>query len=72
MNWVKSALSELVALFVEDGSLAFAILVWLAFTGLVTTRFEGVRGWQGAILFAGLAIILIENTWRRARAGRAK
>jgi hypothetical protein len=28
--------------------------------------------WQGAILFAGLALILIENTWRRARGGRTK
>jgi hypothetical protein len=72
MGWIKGALSELVSLFVEDGSLALAILIWLALVGLVLSRFDALKGWQGAILFAGLASILIENTWRRARAGYPK
>ncbi|MBV9568735.1 MAG: hypothetical protein JO172_11410 [Hyphomicrobiales bacterium] len=70
MSWIKTAFSELVGLFVEDGSLALAILIWLALTGFVVARFDGLSQWQGVILFAGLALILIENTWRRARAGR--
>ena len=40
MAWMKTALSELVSLFVEDGSLALAILIWLALAGLVVSRFE--------------------------------
>jgi hypothetical protein len=67
MGWIKSALAKLVSLFVEDGSLALAIVVWLAVLGLVLSRFEAFKGWEGAVLFAGLASILIENTWRRAR-----
>lgn len=72
MAWMKTALTELVSLFVEDGSLAFALLIWLALAGLFVSRFDGLSPWQGAILFAGLALILIENTWRRARGGRTK
>jgi hypothetical protein len=72
MAWIKTALSELASLFVEDGSLALAILIWLALTGLVLSRFDGLSPWRGAALFVGLALILVENTWRRARAGRTK
>ena len=72
MGWVKTMFSELVSLFIEDGSLAVAILVWLGLTGLVLARFESLRPWQAALLFAGLAVILVENTWRRARSGQAK
>jgi hypothetical protein len=67
MKWMKSALGELVSLFVEDGSLALAILAWLAIMGGLVARFEVLSVWQGAILFAGLALILLENTLRRAR-----
>ncbi len=72
MAWMKSALSELVSLFVEDGSLALAILIWLALAGFVVSHFDGLSAWQGVVLFAGLALILVENTWRRARAGHGK
>ena len=72
MAWVKAALSELVSLFIEDGSLALAILIWLGLTGLVLARFESLRPWHAALLFAGLAAILVENTWRRARARNPK
>ncbi|MBV8428992.1 MAG: hypothetical protein JOZ88_17285 [Hyphomicrobiales bacterium] len=72
MAWVKTTFSELVSLFVEDGSLAVAILAWLGLTGLVLSRFESLSPWRGMVLFAGLAAILVENTWRRARADRGK
>ncbi|MBV8764390.1 MAG: hypothetical protein JO137_11540 [Hyphomicrobiales bacterium] len=72
MAWVKTTFSELVSLFVEDGSLAVAILAWLGLTGLVLARFESLSSWRGMVLFAGLAAILVENTWRRARADRGK
>ena len=70
MSWIKMVISELAGLFVEDGSLALAILIWLALIGFVVARFDGLSEWQGVVLFAGLALILIENTWRRARRSR--
>ena len=72
MAWVKTTFSELVSLFVEDGSLAVAILAWLGLTAVVLARFESLSPWRGMVLFAGLAAILVENTWRRARADRGK
>ena len=72
MAWISTALSEVVSLFVEDGSLALAILIWLALNGLVMSRFDALSAWQGAVLFTGLALILLENTWRRARARHPK
>ncbi|MBV9114716.1 MAG: hypothetical protein JOY67_18035 [Hyphomicrobiales bacterium] len=70
MSWIKMVISELAGLFVEDGSLALAILIWLALIGFAVARFDGLSEWQGVVLFAGLALILIENTWRRARRSR--
>jgi hypothetical protein len=67
MTGIKTALGELVSLFVEDGSLALAILAWLAVMGLFIARFEAFSAWHGAVLFAGLGLILIENTLRKAR-----
>jgi hypothetical protein len=67
MRWIETVLRELISLFVEDGSLALAILAWLAAAKLIIARFEALAGRHGAILFAGLALILVENTLRRAR-----
>jgi hypothetical protein len=65
MRILIKILQELVSLFVDDGTLAATILVWIMFYGLmlplVPTGF-----WQGPILFVGLAAILIENTRRGA------
>ncbi len=67
MTFMRTALHELISLFVEDGSLALAILVWLVVAGLFIARFEELSAFDGAILFAGLALILVENALRRAR-----
>ncbi|GAC1346843.1 MAG: hypothetical protein NVSMB18_30160 [Acetobacteraceae bacterium] len=67
MSWVKTALSELLGLFVDDGSFALAIVGWLLVAGLVLPRLGLSAGWAGLILFAGLAAILVESALRRAR-----
>ncbi|HUC19296.1 MAG TPA: hypothetical protein VMA37_16580 [Acetobacteraceae bacterium] len=74
MKWLGTALRELAGLFVEDGSFAVAILAWLGIVWLLL-RFglprdwarDWGRDWAGVALFAGLAVILIESAWRRAR-----
>ncbi len=66
MRWMKSVLQEVWGLFVDDGSFALAILAWVAVTGLVLPRLGVTRGMDGILLFAGLALILVESAWRRA------
>jgi hypothetical protein len=67
MGWISASLRELVALFVDDGSLAVTALVWLAICGLVLPPLGISATWLGLALFAGLAVILAENALRAAR-----
>jgi hypothetical protein len=71
MGWISASLHELVALFVDDGSLAATALIWLAVCGLVLPPLGIAGAWLGVALFAGLAIILAENALRTARRKRA-
>lgn len=67
MSWLKSIFREIFGLFVDDGSFAIAILVWLAVLWLALPRLPIPATWHGVILFAGLIAILIESVLRRAR-----
>jgi len=67
MNTLKSLLDELVGMFVDDGSLAIAILLIVAVAGWVAMRFENTSIAIGIILVAGCAAALIENVLRTAR-----
>ena len=70
MRWMRSALGEVWGLFVEDGSFAAGIVVWLGVVLVGVRRVAwGVR-WGGVALFAGLALVLIENVLRYARRPR--
>ena len=57
-------------LLVDDGPLAAATVAWLLVAWIVLPRLAWRADWDGPILFAGLAVILVENTVRRA--GRLK
>ena len=70
MSWLKTAWSELVGLFVDDGSFATAILAWLLLAWLALPRLPLPPSWPPVILFAGLAAILAGSAVRRSRAGR--
>jgi hypothetical protein len=59
------ALQEVYGLFVEDGSYAVSILVWLGIAALVFPHLPG--GWRGPLLFLGLVLVLLENVRRTAR-----
>ncbi len=67
MRWIRTVCAELFGLFVDDGSFAVAILVWLlvVWQGVPRLGLPGVAG--GPILFAGLVAILLESAVRRAR-----
>ena len=68
MRWIRTVLREVAGLFVDDGSFALAIVVWLA-VGLAGRYWLGGRGvWAGLAL--GLAAILLDNVARVARRKR--
>jgi hypothetical protein len=67
VNLVRTALREIFGLFVDDGAFAFAILVWGVASWLALPRLAIAPGWDGAILFVGLAAILVESARRRSR-----
>jgi hypothetical protein len=67
MKWMLGAGRELVGLFVDDGSLAIAVLVWVAVAALAFPILPVKGGWLAVALFAGIALILIENLLRAAR-----
>ena len=67
MQWFRTIFHEIFGLFVEDGSFAIAIVVWLGIVWLLLPRFGLRSQWNGLILFAGLGCILVESTLRYAR-----
>jgi hypothetical protein len=69
MSWLKSIGAELVALFVDDGSYALAIVVWLLAAWLLLPRLHLAPAVGSVIFFAGLVFILLESVTRRARSG---
>ncbi len=71
MSWLRQAVRELWGLFVEDGSFALAILLWVAVTVFILPVLLP-RNWRGLIAFLGLAAILIENVLRTAKGLRQR
>lgn len=67
MSWIRMIVREVLGLFIDNGSFAVAIVVWLILTALVLPRIGIGAGWEGIILFGGLTIILVESATRRAR-----
>ncbi len=67
MRWVGTILREVFGLFVDDAGFATAILGWLALAGLGLPRLGIAARWEGPVLFAGLALVLVASAARRAR-----
>lgn len=67
MSRLRAIVFELYGLFVDDGSFAAAILIWLLVTSLITTHLKISPFAKGPFLLAGLAIILGESAYRRSR-----
>lgn len=67
MRWIRSVTEEIFGLFVDDGHFAIAILAWVVLAVVLLPRIPVPAAAKGAILFAGLAAILLESVTRRAR-----
>jgi hypothetical protein len=67
MGWLKTILHEAYGLFVDDGSFAVAILLWLGINWQIVPRLGLALEARGILLFVGLALILVESAVRRAR-----
>jgi hypothetical protein len=67
MKWLKSVGREVLGLFVDDGSFAIAIVVWVGLAVLVLPQVARGARWSGPVLFAGLALILAESVLRFSR-----
>ena len=59
--------AELLGLFVDDGSFVLTIIAWVL-GGVICLRGQLVDpGFEAALLFLGIAVILLENVERTAR-----
>lgn len=67
MNVITTALKEIYGLFVEDGSYAVGILIWLLLSALVLPHVPALGQWRGPLVFAGMLALLAENVLRTAR-----
>jgi len=67
MNTLNALVDEVLGMFVDDGSLAIAILVVVALAGWVSLRFENTSTVVGTILFIGCLAALVENIVRTTR-----
>lgn len=66
MTWMRKIVREVFGLFVDDGSFALAVLVWI---GIVwAASHYGLRTVSGGVLlFLGLVLVLVESVTRFAR-----
>ncbi|WP_237479140.1 hypothetical protein [Lichenibacterium dinghuense] len=67
MSFIRTAAREVFGLFVDDGPYALAILICLALAWLALPRLPAFGPYAGAVLFAGLASVLVASALRRAR-----
>ncbi len=67
MSTFKAILNEILALFVDDGSMAFAILAVVGATAFLKIYLDASPLTVGATLLAGCVIVLVENTIRTGR-----
>jgi len=67
MQWIKTIFGELYAVFVDDASFAIAIALWAVLLWFLVPHLGLPGRWNGALLFSGLCVILVEGALRRAR-----
>ena len=65
MHWISLTLRELLGLFVEDTRFVLTILGWLIGFALLLPQVPLPPPWRGALLFTGLAAILLSHCLRR-------
>jgi hypothetical protein len=68
MRAIVSAAGELWGLFVEDPTFTLGMLVCLAIARFLLPAIQVPLPWRGVALFVMLALVLVENVLRSARA----
>lgn len=58
MRWIWRVLREVWGLFVDDGSFALSIVVWVVLAVIIVRYAAPNAIWAGPLLFIGLAVIL--------------
>ncbi len=72
MSFIRTALAELLGMFIDDGQLALALLALIALVTLAV-KFAGLGGLAGSLLLlAGCIALLLESVYRHARRKAAK
>ena len=67
MNSLKGVFSELLGLFVDDGSLVLAVIAWVL-GGAICLRAQMITPpVEAVLLFVGIIVLLAENVERTAR-----
>ncbi len=69
LSLLRAIWGEAVGLFIDDGRFAAFILAWLVFAVLALPRLLPHSPAAPLLLFAGLALILVDSAVRRARRG---
>ncbi|MBN9616234.1 MAG: hypothetical protein BGO25_18045 [Acidobacteriales bacterium 59-55] len=72
MKWISNIFREIFGLFVDDGSFALAILIWLTVLHWAVPYLRLAPAANAAIFFVGLALILAESALRYARSCHPK
>lgn len=70
MKALLTAFEEIYGLFVEDGTLALGILVWVALAIWLFPRLPLSGESRAVLFFIGLCVLLVENVARSARQHR--
>jgi hypothetical protein len=71
MSAIKTVLSELLAMFLDDGSLVLAVIAW-AVVGAICLHADLLAPASAAVLLAvGIAVLLAENVGRTTSAHAA-
>lgn len=61
MKGLISAVKEVWSLFVDDGSLALALVIWCGVAGFGLPYVVPANAWRAPILFIGCLVILLAN-----------
>lgn len=69
MNAIRMIAGEVFGLFIDDGSLAIAILILVGIVAVIALGGAAPAWVSGGLLFIGCVLVLVENVARRARRG---